>query len=360
MKIYTFNASPNTRVEILWSLRAKNRDKMFKPFIDRTSLREVDSILKCDLAIYPQKAFDPETLVFDDSIFVESETAARHNNPLIIDATSDSDRFLNLTQAHILRCGLYKSLQQPFETECPFWSNGRTRSKLDLLDLLSKGKKPTVSFCGTISSVGRLSQLVKTSLPTNISKLVLSQGKYSRITDIRITEGMSLQLREMALKILTSDRRIDTFFEITNPARSYYLSDDLNKQFLENLFVRNISKCDYVLCIRGTGNYSGRLYMALNAGRIPVVLDTDVVIPHEEKLFLVKVPVQSLSNIGDFIANHFEETTEAERMAMKTNNRSVFNNFLAPEKFLPSFLNHVATKNRLEAQKIRKTNFVIF
>lgn len=92
MKIYTYNAPQNTRVEILWSLRSKNRDKIFKRFINQALYIEVDSIEECELAIYPQKVYQPETLAFDNSIFTAAKKAERHNKPLIIDATSDSDR----------------------------------------------------------------------------------------------------------------------------------------------------------------------------------------------------------------------------------------------------------------------------
>ena len=331
MKIYTFNAPQNTQVEFLWSLRSKNRDKMFEKFITQTHFTEVNSIEICDLAIYPQKAFDPKTLAFNDSIYKAAKLATKHNKPLVIDATSDSDVFLNIPDANILRCGLYKSTKKDFETECPFWSNYRTKNKLDLLDIVSKNKKPAVSFCGTTSSIGKLSTISKTLLPKTISKSVLSIGKYTAKIDIRLAEGMSLKLRQMALDILKSDRRIDTYFDITNPRQSYYLEDDLNKLYLENLFVNNISKCDYALCVRGTGNYSGRFYMALNAGRIPVLVDTDVVLPYENKLHIIKVPVQAIERIGEFILEHFQQTTVSELREMKSHNRWVYHQFLAPE-----------------------------
>ena len=93
---------------------------------------------------------------------------------------------------------------------------------------------------------------------------------------------MSLKLRQSAIDILVKDPRIKTYFDITNNHQSYYSQDEQNRLFLENAFIKNMQKCDYTLCVRGTGNYSGRFYMTLNAGRIPVVLDTDVVLPCED------------------------------------------------------------------------------
>ena len=161
MKIFTLNASEDTRVEILWSLRPKNRDQIFAKYIAENNYTEVNSIQDCQVAIYPRKAFHPETLAFDSSAYDAAYEAEKYQKPLIIDATCDSDVFLDIPTAKILRCGLYKSLQQTFETECPFWSNFRTKSSLDLLKILPKQKKPAISFCGTTSSIGKLSQLGK-------------------------------------------------------------------------------------------------------------------------------------------------------------------------------------------------------
>ncbi|BAZ46271.1 hypothetical protein NIES4102_33010 [Chondrocystis sp. NIES-4102] len=341
MKIYTFNAPDDTRVEILWSLRSKNRDKIFQQFITQANYKEVDSIEKCQIAIYPYKAFNPETLELNDSIYDAAVLATRFCKPLIIDATSDSDVFLDLPTANILRCGLYKSLKKSFETECPFWSNYRTKDNLDNLTILPKRLKPAIGFCGTTSSIGKLSNISKTLLPSSIAKSVLAQGKVARQVDIRIREGMSLQLREIAIKILAADRRIDSYFDISDPRQSYYLNNESNRLELENLFISNISKCDYSLCVRGTGNYSGRFYMALNGGRIPVILDTDVVIPWEDKLHIIKIPLHSLEKIGDIILEHFEQTSEEELKTMKLENRAAYHRFIAPEKFLINFLNNL-------------------
>lgn len=354
MKIYTFNAPKNTRVEILSSLRPQNKDKIFQSFIVETDYIEVNSIQECDVAIYPNRVFNPETLDFDDLVFDAAEKANRHNKFLIIDATSDSDKFLNIPTANILRCGLYKSLKKSFEIECPFWSNYRTKKGLDSLEVLSKELKPKVGFCGTTASIGKLSNIIKKISPVGLTKLVLSRGSLARKTDPRVVEGMSLQLREMTLELLSCDRRIDSHFNITNNNQTYYAKDDSNKILLEKSFIDNTGKCDYVVCVRGSGNYSGRFYMALNAARIPVVIDTDIVIPFEEHLNIVKVPVSSIENVGDFILDHFSNTTDEELKEMKLQNRQIYHQLLAPEKFLANFLNKAVEKSSNIEQKDTK------
>lgn len=349
MKIYTFDAPHNTRVEILWPLRGKSRDPIFEKFIQQTSYREVNSIKECDLAIYPYKVFNPETLVFNNSVYIAIQEAEKYDKPLILDATSDSDVLFDVPTAKILRCGLYKSLKKTFEVECPFWSNYRTKQGLDALSIKPKSSKPAIGFCGTTSSIGKLSQIAKTILPNKLAQTVLARGEYARQVDVRVTEGMSLKLRATAIKVLSANSEINSYFDISDPRKSYYHNDSNNQLYLEKLFIENTSKSDYTLCVRGTGNYSGRFYMALNAGRIPVVVDTDVVIPFEDRLNIVKVPAQSLNKIDEFVLEHFERTTERELQEMKIQNRLVYNQFVAPEKFLPSFLDSVVSSSRKQS-----------
>lgn len=342
MKVYTFNAPDSTRVEILSSLRPQNQDRIFEDFINQTQYQEVDSIQDCQIAIYPQRAFQPETLELDPWVYDAASLAQKYHKPLIIDGTCDSDVFLDIPSANILRCGLYKSLQQSFETECPFWSNYRTKKALDSLTTnTSKGKKPVVGFCGTTASLGKLANLTKLLSPNPLAKSILSQGKLARQVDIRLKEGMSLKLRQKAMDLVASDSRIDTRFEVTNNRQSYYCNNEDNRIALENLFIENTQQSDYVLCVRGTGNYSGRFYMALNAGRIPIVLDTDIVIPYEEKLQIVKITLDSLDKIADIVIEHFETRTEQELKEMKAQNRQVYQQFLAPDKFFPNFLKKI-------------------
>lgn len=338
IKIFTFNATEDTRVEMLWSLKPKERDKIYSRFIAENHYVEVDRLQDCDVAIYPQKAFVPETLAFNSSVFEAARLAAAVNRSLIIDATSDSDVFLDIPSANILRCGLYRSLKQPFETECPYWSNDRTSKGLDALAIKPKGKKPVVGFCGTTLSMGKLANLSKSILPFTLTKTVLASGTLSRKLDPRIVEGMSLQLRERALNLIAADSRIAHSFDVTNNHQSYYVKDESNKIILENLFIKNTSQCDYVLCARGSGNYSGRFYMALNAGRIPIVIDTDVVIPYEKQLHIIKIPIGEIANLGTIIAEHFASTSKRELEEMKHANRAAYHQLLSPEKFLPKYI----------------------
>jgi len=143
------------------------------------------------------------------------------------------------------------------------------------------------------------------------------------------------------MELLSRDARIHCNFDITNNLQNYYNQANPNRTLIENRFVENMSQSDYILCVRGVGNYSARFYMALNAGRIPLVVDTEKTFPFEDKIHMLKVPVQALHNIGDFMIEHFESVTAKELAAMKQENREVYNQFLAPHRYIPQLVQDV-------------------
>ena len=344
MKIYTFNAPLDTRVELLWPLRPNNRDPAFNKLIAENQWTETHSLKDCDLAIYPKKAFDPENRVFDNSVLNAVKEAEIYSKPLIIDATCDLDTPLDLPTANILRFGLYKSLKKTFETERPYWSNHKTKTQLESLEILPRTQKPAVGFCGTTSALGKYFKIGKT-LPFPVSKTLLSQGSLAQKIDMRLKKGMSHQLRKIAMNLLEEDRRIESNFDITNTLQDYYNPANTNRVLLEKRFIDNMNKSDYSLCVRANGNYSGRFYMALNAGCIPLVIDTDVEIPFEEKIHLIKVPLKSLHKIGDLVLEHFEKHTTKQLQEMKLENRDIYNQLMAPDRFIPNFIESILQKH---------------
>jgi hypothetical protein len=339
MKVYTFNADRNTSVELLYSLRSEGRDSFFQQFIDRSSWQEVKKIQDCDVAIFPHKAFHPESLQRNDLCFAAVQTAKAYNKPIIVDAASDSDVPLDLPSAQVLRFGIYRTLQKPYETERPYWFPHYTYQALSSLPI-HPPQQPIVGFCGTTASEGKWFKVGR-ALPLAISKKLLSQGKYAQPVDIRIKKGMSHSLRAKCLDILAKDSRVKDNFDVTNQLQDYYNPANSNRKLLEQKFVANMGDCLYNLCVRANGNYTSRFFMTLIAGRIPLVLDTDCVFPWEEKVHMVKVPVQALDRIGDFVIQHFESFSDRALMEMQQENREVYQKYMVPHKFIPNFVESV-------------------
>lgn len=337
MKVFTFAAPASTPVEFLYPLRSGDCDPSFQPLIEHANWQEVDSIQDCDIAIFPRKAFEPRTLKFDPTVFRAAELAAAAGKPIIIDATSDSDVPLDIPTATVLRFGLYRSLVKHFEIERPYWTEQKRKEELEVLPIRPRSSKPIVGFCGSTASAGNWFKVGR-NLPFKLSRALLAHSICARSLDSRLKKGMSHCLREMSMQLLEKESRIDCRFEIISPLVEYYSTAPANQRKQEDLFTQVMDQCDYALCVRGVGNYSSRFYMALNSGRIPLVVDTDHVFPCEGRIHMVRVPVNQLENIGNYVLNHFESLTDAELMEMKQENRAIYNQMMAPDRYIPRIM----------------------
>ncbi|HJU48582.1 MAG TPA: exostosin family protein, partial [Gaiellaceae bacterium] len=94
---------------------------------------------------------------------------------------------------------------------------------------------------------------------------------------------------------------------------------------------------DYVVCARGGGNFSYRLYEALSLGRIPIFIDTDCVLPFETEIdwrsLCVWVDERELDEIGDRLAA-FHAALDGDGLEERQREcRRVFETYLSVEGF---------------------------
>jgi hypothetical protein len=81
-----------------------------------------------------------------------------------------------------------------------------------------------------------------------------------------------------------------------------------------NEYVSHLERSTYIVCPRGTENYSFRIYEALGRGKIPVIIDTDIVLPKEINWdhLSIRIPYESLGTLYDVILRDYELRSESD------------------------------------------------
>ena len=119
----------------------------------------------------------------------------------------------------------------------------------------------------------------------------------------------------------------------------------MGKQGSQLEFLQNLLESDYVLCARGLGNYSHRLYEALACGRIPLFIDTDCVLPFDFsidwKRFGVWVDQVDLRSVADRVAEFHASISEEEFEELQVACRRLWEEWLSPEAFFANFHRHL-------------------
>jgi hypothetical protein len=174
------------------------------------------------------------------------------------------------------------------------------------LEPVPRGDRPVVGFCGqTTTGVGGGARLLAMKLRDHARH---GLGR----TDRRGAPLAShLRLRRRALRTLDADPRVTTDFVVRDRYRAGVerLEDRVDRtQSSSAEFFDNIARTQYTVCVRGGGNFSKRLYEALCLGRIPVIVDTDQVLPWQGRVpwdeLTVIVDHRALDELADRVVAH--------------------------------------------------------
>ncbi|HTO35286.1 MAG TPA: exostosin family protein, partial [Flavobacterium sp.] len=110
----------------------------------------------------------------------------------------------------------------------------------------------------------------------------------------------------------------------------------------------NIKESDYVLCVRGAGNFSVRLYEALMVGRIPVFVNTDCLLPFEDiinwKNHVVWVEWKDRNKIAEILSEFHQKIGAEDFKKIQLENRKLWKETLSVSNMLDMITNREKPK----------------
>lgn len=99
-------------------------------------------------------------------------------------------------------------------------------------------------------------------------------------------------------------------------------------------FINNILSSNYALCVRGQGNFSLRFYEALSLGRIPVLVNTDCVLPFEQHInWRNYIVVANVDNVNEAIMKFHSRFSNKQFRELQRKCRKLWLNWLSLEGF---------------------------
>lgn len=195
------------------------------------------------------------------------------------------------------------------------------------LDIREKNPIPVVGFCGQATSNRLWALYIRNALTyLEYAARLSSFEPISPITP-------HLVLRATALNRLRETPGLTPNFIVRS--NSYTRKSAPSTRKVE--FLNNLLGSDYTVCIRGTSNYSLRFYEALSAGRIPIFVDTDCVLPFENvinwKDYCVWVPAKEIGHIGEIVLQFHNSISSQGFRELQHECRLLWERMLSPEGF---------------------------
>ncbi|MDD5469258.1 MAG: exostosin family protein [Candidatus Peribacteraceae bacterium] len=295
-------------------------------------VERVDSPAQADYILLPHNYSSLAS--HRDYMRKQADLARQHGKKLLIFWHGDSSAPVEIPHAIVFRTSLYRFNQRKNEYSMPAYAEDLLRG--GTLSPREKHMwKPVVGFCGwaqyknTKNSVGIFLKNVCITLAAFIG--------YSRLRAVRYGVWYRIQ----AIKFLQSSSKVQANFIIRSSYSGHKQTIRVEEGKARQEYIATLLHSDYALAIKGGGNYSYRFYEALSLGRIPVLLDTDCVLPLEDIVdydsFVLRINYKDLCCMDAIIADHYNSTAPDVFIAMQKKARAVFDEYLST----PAFFRHM-------------------
>jgi hypothetical protein len=283
------------------------------------------SVAESDYVVLP---FPWEMAVTDDGLAraareLHDEAAAAGKEMLVFYQADDVDAHVDLPNALMFKTSMTGASRRANEYAQPAWCDDLLlRYRGEKVELREWHERPVVGFCGNAPPHGMT------------RARAMAERAQQRL-------GRSLMAaRARAIATLEQARDVDTEFVFRDAA----LCDADGNVGIHNSsrayheeFVQNVVDTDYTLCTRGWGNFSFRLYETLCLGRIPILIDTDCVLPNTEHVdwssLCVVVPEADLDTLVARVLAHHRALTPERFAERQQECRQVWARHLSPEGF---------------------------
>ena len=197
--------------------------------------------------------------------------------------------------------------------------------------------KAIVGFCGQARPFGfhNIKEYFKISLKNTLAFIGYSPRDVEPVVS-------ASYFRIQILNHLKASHNVICNFIIRKAYRAGITSQkDTHPSTLE--FYNNLVSSDYIVCIRGAGNFSTRFYETLAMGRIPVFVNTDCLLPLSQtidwKQHVVWVEYEERHLIAEKIScfHNMQDATSLRDLFLK--NRELWEKHLQLYSFFDIYLN---------------------
>ncbi|MEZ4802534.1 MAG: exostosin family protein [Gelidibacter sp.] len=139
-------------------------------------------------------------------------------------------------------------------------------------------KKPVIGFCGQANPLRfqTFVDVLRVSTKNVMCYLGLKNFEPQKVMS-------TTYFRYKILNHLQNSKTVTTNFILRQEHRAGVIKDK-DTHITTQQFYENIRDSDYTVCMRGAGNFSVRFYETLAMGRIPVFVNTDCILPLENKI----------------------------------------------------------------------------
>lgn len=287
---------------------------------------------EADVVVYPAAwelvAHRPELVSQAAELAARARAAGK---PFAVFFISDSAEPVPIEGAAVFRTSMFRSRRKPGEHAVPIFTEDFVERYFGgAHDVRVKREVPAVGFMGFDTG--------STAWHRKLAKRVLGRPVVS-------TRGRLLEAFGGSPLVETEFVVRDRFFGGSVQGRE--IDGEIQKRVREE-YVANLRNVDYAIAVRGSetwgkdaGNFSARLYEVLSAGRVPIFVDTDSVMPYEEildwKSFTFWLEPGEVRTAASRLRRFHESIDQEQFAGMQRAARKAWEDYLSPHGFFRNF-----------------------
>jgi len=208
------------------------------------------------------------------------------------------------------------------------------------IELAKKKELPVIGFCGH-ADLGWLKR------SKEIIKMVKENGRRFFNNPFRKDYEpffASAYHRAKLLELFVKSDKVKTNFIYRKHYRAGAQTEtERTKTTLE--YYDNIKNSEYVLCVRGAGNFSVRLYETLLMGRIPIFINSDCLLPFEDKInwkqHVVWIEWKDRKKSAKIVVDFHQQLSPEDFAQLQLNNRKLWKETLSVNGMLEMISNDI-------------------
>ena len=268
----------------------------------------------------------------DEYVRQYAEMGEKHSVPVYCFSLGDfTDKTRFDPRVCVFRLSVYRSRMRSQDIVIPALTEDNAKEGILVR---KKPPVPRVSFCGMggfPSWQAWIKYWVKIILYTSVS--LVDSAARARIVGI--------YWRRAAMRACRASPLVETHFIVRKTFSGHRKSIELDPVQARREYLESIIGSDFVLAPKGDGNYSNRFFKTLCMGRIPVVTDTDIVLPLEDVIayekMMVRVPMDRVRETPRYIREFYDILDDGEYERRQRLARETFENYLRVDSFFRFF-----------------------
>jgi hypothetical protein len=289
----------------------------------------VEDVISADYILIPHnvKALTPETTQYLDQVRVLGQ---KNNKKIIVFIGGDMSHNVYIDDMIVFKGSQYKYLQRSNEIIVPPFVEDLSDHGATILR--NKSVKATIGFCGWAGTAS-----IKQFIKYHIKNFLLNTEKILTFNFILEVHKKGIYFRRKAIRILSHSKLIKTNFIIRNTFSASKKTISLDPAQARKEYTENILTSDFILAPKGDGNFSVRFYEVLTLSRIPLLIDTETVLPLEHIIdyskFIVRVDYKDIKKLPEIISEFYSRLSSEEFNHMQLAARDAFRQYLRYDAF---------------------------